>query len=85
MGIYDKNDQRLAQLLSAHAYHAIGVGGLGFKFRTGQMGTVSPTARHRCDVSSVLCSPDAKPRRWAPPLVTRFETAKYREYREDLI
>ena len=33
---------------------------------------VSPTARHRCDVSSELCCPDAKPRRWIPPLVTRF-------------
>ena len=39
---------------------------------TGQIGTVSPTARLRCDVSSELCSPGAKPRRWAPPLVTRF-------------
>ena len=34
--------------------------------------TVSPTARHRCDVSSELCSPGAKPRRWVPSLVTRF-------------
>ena len=34
--------------------------------------TVSPTARHRCDVSSELCCPDAKQRRWTPPLVTRF-------------
>ena len=34
--------------------------------------TVSPTTRHRCDVSSELCSPGAKPRRWAPQLVTRF-------------
>ena len=25
--------------------------------------TVSPTARHRCDVSSELCCPGAKPRR----------------------
>ena len=33
--------------------------------------TVSPTARHRCDVFTELCSPGAKPR-WAPPLVTRF-------------
>ena len=34
--------------------------------------TVSPIARHRCDVSSELCCPGAKPRRWIPPLVTRF-------------
>ena len=27
--------------------------------------TVSPTARHRCDVSSKLCWPGAQPRRWA--------------------
>ena len=27
-------------------------------------------ARHHCDVSSELCSPGAKPRSWAPPLVT---------------
>ena len=33
---------------------------------------VSPTTRHRCDVSSELCCPGAKPRRWAPQLVTRF-------------
>ena len=33
---------------------------------------MSPTTRHRCDVSSELCSPGAKPRRWAPQLVTRF-------------
>ena len=51
---------------------AIGAGGLGFESRAGQIGTVSPTARHRCDVSSELCSPGAKLRRWAPQLVTRF-------------
>ena len=33
---------------------------------------VLPTARHRCDVSSELCSSGTKPGRWAPPLVTRF-------------
>ena len=37
---------------------------LGFHSQAGQIG-------HRCDVSSELCCPDAKPRRWAP-LVTRF-------------
>ena len=59
----------LVQLLSAHA---IGAEGLGFKSRVGEIGTVSPTARHRCDVSSDLCSLGVKPRKWAPPLVTRF-------------
>ena len=49
-------------------WHAIGAGGLG----SGQIYTVSPTTRHRCDVSSELCCPGAKPRRWAPQLVTRF-------------
>ena len=40
--------------------HAIGAGGLRFDSRAGQISTVSPTARHRCDVSSELCSPGAK-------------------------
>ena len=31
---------------------------------------MSPTTRHRCDVSSELCCPGAKPRRWA--LATRY-------------
>ena len=34
--------------------------------------TVSPTARHRCDVSLEMCCPGAKSRRWASPLVTAF-------------
>ena len=34
--------------------------------------TVSPTARHHCDVSSELCCPGAKSRSWAPTLATRF-------------
>ena len=58
----------IAQLLSAHAS---GSGGLEFDSRVGQIGTESPTARHRCDVSLELCSLSAKPRRRAPPLVTR--------------
>ena len=57
------------QLLSAHA---IGAERLRYKHRVSQIGTVSPTACHRCDVLSELCRPIAKPRRWAPPLVTRF-------------
>ena len=59
---------RLARLPSAR-YRC---GSLGFDSRTGQIGTVSPTTRHRCDVSSELCCTDAKLRRWTPPLVTRF-------------
>ena len=47
-------DRPLAQLLGANA---IGAGGLGLKSRVGQIGTVSPTARHRCDIPSELCSP----------------------------
>ena len=39
----------LAQLLSAHAVDAEGI---GFKSRVGQIGTVSPTACHRCDVAA---------------------------------
>ena len=38
----------LAQLLSAQV---IGVEGQGFDSRDGHIGTVSPTACHRCDVS----------------------------------
>ena len=34
--------------------------------------TVSPTGHHCCDVSSKLCRPGAKPRRWIPEFVTRF-------------
>ena len=30
-----------------------------------------PTARYRCDVSSELCCPSAKSRRWIPLLITR--------------
>ena len=52
--------------------YAIGAGGLGFDSQAGKIVTVSPTARHRCDVSSELCCPGAKPRRWAPSLDTRF-------------
>ena len=37
-----------------------------------KLDTVSPSARHRCDVSSELCRPGANPRRLIPPLVTRF-------------
>ena len=59
----------LAQLLSAPAIDA---GGLGFHSRAGKIGTVSPTTCQGCDVSSKLCSPGAKPRRWAPPLIKRF-------------
>ena len=60
----------LAQLLSTQA---IGAAGLRLDSRVGQIDTMSPTARHRCDVSSKLCGPSgAKSRRWIPLLVTRF-------------
>ena len=51
---------------------AFGGGGLGSIPGAGQIGTLSPTARHRCDVSLDLCCPGAMPRRWIPLLVTRF-------------
>ena len=55
---------------------AIGVGDHGFDIWIGQIGTVSPSARHRCDVSFELCCPGAKLRRWAPPLVRwRYATS----------
>ena len=74
-------NRSLAQLLSAHAINS---GGLGFDSRAGQISSVSPAVRHRCDVSSELCSSGAKPQRWAPPLVSRFGM-KYRKYIEDPI
>ena len=42
---------RLAQLLRTR----IGAGDVGFNSRAGQIGIVSPTARHRCDVTFELC------------------------------
>ena len=53
-----------AHLLSAQA---IGAVGLRFDSRAGLIDIVSPTARHRCDVSSETCCPGTKPKRWAPP------------------
>ena len=35
-----------------------GAGGLGFDSRAGQIGTVSPTTRHRCDVAQALSRGD---------------------------
>ena len=51
---------------------ANGAVGLAFDSQACQIGSVSPTTRHRCDVSSELCCPGAKSRRWIPALVTRF-------------
>ena len=48
----------------------IGEGGLVLDSRASQIGTVSSTARHLCDVSSELCCPGAKSQRY--PLVTRL-------------
>ena len=50
---------------------ATGAAGFGFDYRTGQSGTVSPTARHRCNVSSELCCAGAQTRRRARALGTR--------------
>ena len=36
-------------------------------------GTVPLKVRHRCNVSSELSWPGAKPQRWIPQLVTRFD------------
>ena len=59
---------------------------LGSIFRSVKSTTASPTVRYRCcDVSSELCCPDARPRKWIPPLVTRFGEIQYREFNEDLI
>ena len=51
---------------------AIGVGGLGSIPGRVKSHTVPSTARHRCEVSSEMCYPSAKPWRLAPLLVTRF-------------
>ena len=52
---------------------AIGGRDRGFdSYRPVKSDAVSSTARLRCNVSSELCCPGAKPRRWAPPLVVRF-------------
>ena len=40
-------------------------GGLRFDSRLVKSDTVSPTASHRCDVSTELCFPGAQPTRWA--------------------
>ena len=42
-----------------------GAEGLRLDSRVGQIGTVSPTTCHRCDVSSKLCCPGANLRRWS--------------------
>ena len=47
----------LAQLLSAHV---IGAESQEFASRAGQIGTVSTTARHPCDVFSKLCKSGAQ-------------------------
>ena len=45
--IFIEDTGLLAQLLSAHTIDA---GGLEFNSHAGQIRTVSPTVRHRCDV-----------------------------------
>ena len=51
-------NRSLAQLLGAHA---IGAVGLRFDSWVSQIGIVSPTVRHCCDVPSELCNSGAKP------------------------
>ena len=53
---------------SVFKHIATGAVSLGFNSRLVKSGTVSPTARHRCDVSSELCCSGAEPLRWAPSL-----------------
>ena len=65
----DKANGRLAQLLSTLLSLREVWGSIPGPVK---FDTVSPTARHRCDVFLELCHPGAKPRRWTPPLVTRF-------------
>ena len=48
-------------------------GDLGFNSRSVNSDTVASAARHRCDGSSELCYSGAKPRKRAPPLVTRVD------------
>ena len=62
-------DGPLVQSVTAHVIIAVD---LGIDTRVGQIGTVSPAARHSCDVPSELCSPGAMPGKWAAPLVTHF-------------
>ena len=56
---------------------AIGAGSLRFHTPAGQIGTVSPTARHCCDVSSEQCYPGAVPRSMHRYLL--HASAEYRE------
>ena len=51
---------------------AIGTEVLGMIPGPVKSNTMSPTARRRCDVSSELCCPGAKPQRWAPILISLF-------------
>ena len=51
---------------------AIGAGGLGSIPGSVRSDTALPTALFCCNISSKLCCPGAKPRRWASLLVIRF-------------
>ena len=52
----------------------VGVGGRGIDSLASQT-KVLPMTHPRCNVSSELCCPGTKPRRWAPPLVSRCNSA----------
>ena len=45
-------------------------------------GTVLPTARYRCDVTSELCYPDPEPRSLNPVTRCMLRYNEYREYNE---
>ena len=51
---------------------AIVARGLGLILGPVKLDKVSPTARHRCHLSSELCCPDAEQWRWTSPFVKRF-------------
>ena len=54
--IFENEKQVFDQPVSSVVKHVgIGAGGLRFDFWAGQIGTVSPTVHHRCNVSSELC------------------------------
>ena len=59
----------------------IGAGGYGSISRPVKLDTVLPPLQYRLE----WCCPGAKPRRWTPPLVTRFLIIGYCKYNEDLI
>ena len=62
---------------------ANGAGGRGTILGPVESDSGPPSARHHCDVSSELCYPGAKLRRWTRHSL--HASAKYREYNENLM